>query len=319
MDINQQTDSQLHVVLGASGPSGQAVVRALQERHLKIRAVERSKNVPGIDTFRADLLDAEQAKQATQGATHVYVCIGLPYDANIWRRDWPMIMKNIIDACAQNGATIIFLDNVYMYGPAPLAAPFDESHPQHPPSVKGGIRKQIAEMLLNAISEGKVKGVIGRSADFYGPGATTSLLYVPILKRMLEKKGPIWLGSSRATHTYAYTPDIGRALVALALDESTYGHVWHLPVGEPIMVGAFVNLLNAQLGTEYSVRYIPRFVQNLISLGSPLIREAAEMAYQFRDDYIMDDQKFMQHFPDFTKTPYETGAEAMVVSFRDKQ
>ena len=37
-----------------------------------------------------------------------------------------------VDACLQEQAVLIFLDNIYMYGPAPLSIPFDEEHPQDP-------------------------------------------------------------------------------------------------------------------------------------------------------------------------------------------
>ena len=38
-------------------------------------------------------------------------------------------------------------------------------------------------------------------------------------------------GRAGARHTYAHVDDNARALVALALDESTHGRAWHLPVG----------------------------------------------------------------------------------------
>ena len=70
---------QLHVVMGGAGAIGRAVINALQERQLAAVAVERSKTVPGVTTIRADLLDAPQTLRATAFATHVYLCVGIPY------------------------------------------------------------------------------------------------------------------------------------------------------------------------------------------------------------------------------------------------
>src|SRR4051794_36458007 len=121
----------MHIVLGASGAIGQGVIKTLRTKHLPIRAVERSKNIEGIETVFADLCDEKQALESIAGASHVYLCVGLPYRTKVWKRDWPKIMQSVINACAKNDAKLIFFDNVYMYGPAPLSVPFDENHPQN--------------------------------------------------------------------------------------------------------------------------------------------------------------------------------------------
>ena len=90
-------------------------------------------------------------------------------------------MQNVINACIETNATLIFFDNVYMYGPSPLTIPFDENHPQKPSTKKGLARKQTADLLLKAIDENKLKAVIARSADFYGPFAVNSSFYISFL------------------------------------------------------------------------------------------------------------------------------------------
>lgn len=111
---------QLHTVLGASGAIGRAVIRELQIKQLPTRSVGRSAKIKGIENIQADLFSNTEAKQAIQGSTHVYLCIGLPYRSDVWLKDWPLLMQNVIDACAANNANLIFFDNVYMYGPPPL-------------------------------------------------------------------------------------------------------------------------------------------------------------------------------------------------------
>ncbi len=308
----------LHTILGASGATGQAVTAELQKMNFPIRVVERTKDVPGFTTVKADLLDARQAMDAVAGSSHVYLCVGLPYRADVWQRDWPRLMQNVIEACAASQARLIFLDNVYMYGPAPLRTPFDENHPQKPPTAKGVARKTTADLLLAAFDSGKVRGVIGRSADFYGPLAVYSPFYISILQRMLEGKAPQSISKPAIPHTYAYSGDNGRALVALALDESTYGQVWHLPVGKPVTVEEITALLNAELGTAFKTAFLPGFMVGLLSLFIPPLKEAAAMLYQFNAPYIMSFEKFRQKFPDFQVTSYEEGVREMVASFRGR-
>jgi len=306
----------LHTVLGASGAVGRAVIGELQQRKLPLRAVERHGGLEGVDTILADLLNKDQARRAVAGSSHVYLCVGLPYRAAVWQRDWPQLMDNVLQACRETGARLIFLDNVYMYGPTPLQVPFEETHPQEPPTAKGRARKETADLLLQASARGEVQALIGRSADFYGPGAVNSPFYISMLQRMLAGKAPQSIYPPDVPHTYAFTPDIGRALVTLALEEDCYGQVWHLPAGEPIPVSQISALLNKALGTSYKTTYLSGFMVRLLGLFIPGLKEVAAMLYQFREPYVMSFEKFRGRFPDFRLTGYEEGVGSMVDSFR---
>ena len=70
---------------------------------------------------------------------------------------------------------------------------------------------------------------IGRSADFYGPGATTSSFNMMVLDRVAAEQDPTWLIDKDQPHSMTYTPDIGLALATLGTDPRARGQVWHLP------------------------------------------------------------------------------------------
>jgi len=308
---------ELHVVLGGSGAIGQAVIKALQTKKLQVRSVERSKKVEGVDTVMADLLDTDQAINAIKGASHVYLCVGLPYRSDVWESDWPKLIKSVINACSKNNAKLIFFDNIYMYGPAPLSDPFDENSPQHPTTNKGNARKQTADLLLEAHKSGKVIALIGRSADFYGPNAVNSPFYISFIERMNKGKNPQVLAKKGMPHTYAYSLDNGRALVELALDDSAYGQVWHLPVGKPITIDDALTMMNKIMGTHFKASYMPRSMLGLLSIMVPPVKEVKEMLYQFDNPYVMSDKKFRNKYPNFHTTSYEDGFKVMIDSFKN--
>lgn len=308
--------SSLHVVLGASGSIGQAVIHELGILGLPVRAVGRRVNIPGVENHQADLLDAEQARAATDGASHVYLCVGLPYRSEVWERDWEIIMGHTIAACQLAGARLIFLDNIYMYGPAPLQNPITEAHPQAPMTRKGRARKRTADLLLRAFESGKLQGLIGRAADIYGPLAVNSPLYISVLDRMLQGKSPQLISPPDVPHRFACTTDLGRALVALALDETTYGEVWHLPVGPLSSMGEMITTLNTILGTDLKPSVLPGLLRKILGLFISPLREASEMRYQFEQPYHFSAAKFHAHFPAFQITPYAEGLAAMVRSFQ---
>ncbi len=213
-------------------------------------------------------------------------------------------------------AVLIFYDNIYMYGPPPLAIPFDENNSQIPTTQKGVIRKRVADMIMDAIGTNGLKAVIGRGADYYGPYVIHSLLYFSFLERMLLGKPPLCIVKPGVKHTYANTTDCGKALVALALDESTYGQVWHLPVNEPVTIEDVVAMFNSELGTKFAASFIPKPVQKILSLVNPPLREASEMLSQSDTEYVMSFDKFKRHFREFAVTPYSRGFREMIQSFQ---
>lgn len=104
----EDMDNCNHLVLGGSGAIGSAVIRELQNRHLQVKAVERSKNLSGIETLKADLLDSAQAKEVITGSDYVYICVGLMYNSEFWQENWPKLMNNVVNACSEAKAKLIF-------------------------------------------------------------------------------------------------------------------------------------------------------------------------------------------------------------------
>jgi nucleoside-diphosphate-sugar epimerase len=292
------------------------VVNQLHQRNLPYRAIARKQYDPNIQLTPANLLNEKECLSAIRGSSHVFFCVGLPYNYRIWRNQWPKLMKNVVAACEDQDAALIFLDNIYMYGPPPLKVPFDESHPQDCTSQKGAIRKEIADYMNRAIRDERIRGVIGRAADFYGPYAVNSMIYLSLIKPMLVGKKGNTLSPLDVPHTYAYTEDLGKALVELGLNEDTYGQVWHLPVNRAITFKELTGQINELLQSNLPVSMMPKGLQKLISLFVPPLREAMEMNYQFESVYDMSWDKFRKRFPDFKVTDYVEGLKATMASFK---
>lgn len=312
------TDS-LHLIVG-DGAVGHAVAQELARRGLPHALASRSAPTaaPTATPHRCvDALDRQALLRASADASHVYITLGLPYDARVWQRDWPLVIENFIAAAREHGFTLVFFDNVYPYGPAPLRLPMDEDHPQQPGTRKGKVRKALDDRLLRAAREEGLRLVIARSADFYGPGVRNSMLYQAAIQRQLKGKAAQWLGHPDQPHSYTYTLDAARGLVRLALDEGALGQVWHLPTAEPAPSSRQLLEISARLlGAPTQVQAMPGWLLAGLKWFMPLLREVDEMLYQARDPYVFSSARFMQRYPDFQATPYEEGMKAMVDSLR---
>lgn len=308
-----------HVIVG-DGVIGQGVADELARLGHQLTLASRSGCASASARhphLRLDALDAHALREAARGATHLYLTLGLRYDARVWQRDWPRVMRNAIEAALAADAVLVFFDNVYAYGPLPLRVPMREDHPMQPPSRKGQVRAQLPALLAQAQQAQGLKWVIGRSADFYGPHVRQSPLFVAAIERQLRGKAAQWMGKPDARHSFTYVPDAARALVRLALDEGAWQRAWHLPTPVHAPTPRQLLMQSARLlQAPERIQTLPDALLCVLKLFVPALREYGEMLYQNRQDYVFSSQAFMARYPDFVVTPYEVGMARMVESLR---
>ncbi len=305
----------MQTILGAGGVIGRELAKALPQYTDRIRLVNRQpERINATDElFTADLLDADAVNRAVAGSDIVYLTAGLPYKASVWEAQWPPLVANVVAACAEHGAKLVFFDNVYMYDPQAIGH-LTETAPIAPTSRKGKVRAQIAQRILDAHASGEVTALIARSADFYGPGAANSILTETVIKPLAAGGKANYLGSVDYRHSFTYTPDAGRATALLGNTPAAYGEVWHLPTAQPAWTGRqWVEAFARAFGTEPRYREVGPIMLWLLGWFVPIMREIREMYYQNAGDYVFDSSKFTDRF-DFTPTPYEAGVQAIAAA-----
>ena len=140
----------LHVVLGARGGTGGAIVRELVGQGRSVRAVTRG-GAPAVgdgaqppasyQDAAADVTEPEQLRRALAGAAVVYHCAQPAYRR--WAQEFPAMNRAVIEAAAEAGAKLVFADNLYMYGP--VDGPLTEEHAAASTNEKGRVRAALAE------------------------------------------------------------------------------------------------------------------------------------------------------------------------------
>jgi len=297
----------LHTILGANGTIAAELIPVLQSNAQQIRLVSRNpKKIAGAEIFQADVLNRDQVFQAVNGSDFVYLLVGLEYNRKVWKTQWPIIMRNTIDACKAAGARLIFFDNVYMYGR--VSGSMTENTPYNPCSVKGKIRAEIDEMLLREMNSGGLRAMIAKSADFYGPRTPkTSVASIMIFDKMKKGKSAQWFVNPDQPHSFTYTPDAAVALFMLSGNENAYGQTWHLPTAKPALTGnEFISIAAKYMHAKNKVQVLPKWLVTIIGFFIPVMKELGEMLYQNEFPYVFDSSKFEKTFQ-FKPTPYEEG------------
>jgi len=301
----------MQTVLGSGGVIGKELSTHLPRLTSQIRQVSRNpQRVNAADELmKADLLNYSEVEKAVAGSAVVYLVAGLKYDAKLWQQQWPIVMKNAIDACKKHNSKLVFFDNVYAYGQ--VNGIMTEETPFNPTSKKGEVRAKIATHLLDEIKAGNLKGMIIRAADFYGPGATLSLIHSMVTERLKAGKGAQWIGDKKRVHTFTYTPDAGKTVALLGNAEEAYNQTWHALTSAEKMTGEELIRMAYEIMNmpNKGVQGMSKTGVRLLGLFIPVLREFVEMMYQFENDYIFDSSK-AQKFLNENPTSYQVGIRA---------
>src|SRR6185312_7452210 len=198
----------MQTILGATGQIAVELARELHRGYTAdLRLVSRNpRKVNDTDTLvSADLMDSRQTAEAVKGSSIVYFTAGLPPDTELWERQFPVMLRNALDATRAAGAKFVYFDNTYMY-------PQDdrrqtEDTPFAPKGRKGKVRATMASMVLEEMARGDIPVLIARAPEFYGPGRTqsfTNSLVIDPLKAGRKPRVPV---RDDRLRTLIWTPD----------------------------------------------------------------------------------------------------------------
>ena len=302
----------MQTILGASGQIGIELARALHRDYTTdIRIVSRnpSKVNRTDSTMSANLLNAEQTAHAVKGSDIVYLTVGLPMDTERWEQEWPVIMRNVIDACKTHNAKLVFFDNTYMY--PQTAEPQTEDILFEPHGRKGQVRADIAQELICAQTEKDIVALIARAPEFYGPERTQSITQSTLIEPLKRgKKARVFLRDD-TQRTLIYTPDASRALALLGNTPDAFDQTWHLPCDDNrLTYRGMVETIETITQKPYRYSIVKPWQLKLASVFSKTLRDAQELMPRYQVDNVFISDKFKARFPEFSVTSYQEGLKA---------
>ncbi len=296
--------SELHIVFGASGALGSAIVHHLLAEGLPIRAVarnvERATDVlpDGTDIVQCDATDGTSVIAAAHEASVIYNCM---YVGDQMKE----VAGNLLAAARETGAKLVNPSNGLVYGPL-QQVPASEEHPQKPTSRRGALRKEIDSMLMEAHDKGEIQVVIPRLATFYGAHVAGTFM-AGVFDAARAGHKALWFGKLDQPHDLVYLPDAAAACVLLATNEEAYGQAWHVPGANPMTGGEFITKVYQAFGKPVKMTSRGRTFFQLAGVVAPRIRDMVEVLYQFEQPFVLDGSKFADAYPDFEYTSHEIG------------
>jgi nucleoside-diphosphate-sugar epimerase len=299
------------------GPTGRATTARLLAEGREIIVAQRNRpiDLPRGVTFAAvDALDHDAVVKAARGSGQFVVTIGFPYSGALWRDAWPKAISNFVAACKATGARMVFIDNLYMYGPQ--TTPLIETMALSYRGLKPAARSAATRIWMAASAAGEARVAALRPPDFYGPGVGLSFLGDTSVGKLAQGKPAVFVGSPDVLHDYAYVPDIARAATTL-LDapDSAFGQAWHLPCAPTRTTRDILQIAADTLGVKLRISALPAWMLGSSAMFSPFLRELKEMRFQWDRPYQVDASRFKAAFWSDV-TPFETGVLETALAFR---
>ncbi|QBR13256.1 NAD-dependent epimerase/dehydratase family protein [Sphingobacterium sp. CZ-2] len=301
-------------ILGANGQIAEELVKELKLHYTNdIRLVSRNpKKVHETDElFPANLLDAEATSKAVEGSDIAYLTVGLPMNSQMWIDQFPIMMRNVIDACKKHDTKLVFFDNTYMY--PKTSEPQTEETSFQPNGPKSSVRAEMANMLLEEMKNKQIEAVICRAPEFYGTGKTQSITNGMIFEKIAQHKKLIVPIKDNTRRTLIWTPDASRAMALIGNTPDAYGQTWHLPCDDQRMT--YKEIIDQS--SQILQRKLPYKILSMLffkfgSLFNNQAKELLELLPRYKYDNIFVSDKFKKRFPEFKITSYQEGIKKMI-------
>ncbi len=304
----------VHVVVGASGGTGSALVRELVRRGRRVRAVNRSGRMTapeGVEVAAADATDAAGMREVCRGAGVVYNAVNVPLAQ--WRDRFPAAVDGVLAGAEAAGARMVFADDTWMYGR--VDRPMTEDLPYRPVSDKGVLRAWLTERVLAAHAAGRVRTVVGRAPELYGP-AVESVLGRTVFGPAVGRGPALWVGELDQPLGPMFIDDFASGLADLGESDAALGRAWHLPTPPPTTARAFLAEVSRSAGRPLPVLRPGAAAVRVLGLVRPVAREVAEVLYQFRQPHVVDATAYRTAIGPGRVTSYADGIAATLHWYR---
>lgn len=310
----------LHLVLGATGGLGSAIVRRLEGEELRVLvrdplAFARTYPESGAEVVKGDLSRQEDIDRAIDGAGVVFHA-ACPTSYFNWG-DLIGHTRRLVKSAEEEveRVDIVFPSNVWVYGRPDYPDNVKEDQPHAPVATKGTIQQNVERCIREANARGECRTTIARFPDLYGPRVVTRMAD-RVFKRAAQGSPVSWPGRLDAPRQLVYVDDAAEAMVRLSQSDRPWGEAWHVAGPGRVTPKELIETAFEEAGREPRIGesgQLGHWLDGVVSTEAKLERE---LFYLFDAPVLLDATKFSRAFKWTPSTPYREGAKRTVEWWR---
>jgi len=306
--------NRIALVLGANGGVGGETAAALVRHGWTVRALVRDLTKAtrsDLAYVQGDVMDRAAVVAAAQGASIIVHAVNPPGYRGWKQLVLPMI-DNSIAAARDSGARILLPGTIYNYDPAANAL-IDETTPQRAFTRKGKIRVEM-EARLEAAATSRVRSLILRAGDYFGPRSTLNSWFASGLVTPGKPVTSIlYPGDKGVGHAWAYLPDVGETFARLADREAELPAFarFHFDGQWDADGTAMIRAIARAAGHKRAnVRRLPWGLLPLAAPFNETLRELLEMKPFWQDPVRLDNRRLVTFLGEEPRTPLDVAVTA---------
>lgn len=256
------------LVTGATGTIGPVLIRSLQDRGYRVRALVRNPPPPaglpdGTYVLRGDILDSQALEVATDGAEivfHLAAKLHVNNPSLRLRNEYERVnvegTQHVVNAARAAGVRrLVFFSTISVYGPTG-AQPVDEMAMPRPDTVYAETKLRAEQLALSAkhANSGRPLAVVLRMAAVYGPRVRGNYQR---LARALAQGRFIPVGNGSNLRTLVYVEDAVRAAILASQHPLAAGRIYNVSDGAVRSLREIISAICEALGRRPPGIYLP--------------------------------------------------------------
>ncbi len=285
-----------HLVTGAAGFLGRYLVRALQARGERVRALDLRRPDDAKDDVEwivADVRDADAMRRACEGMEVVHHLAALIPQRRADRTTMQAVnvegTRHVLEGARAAGARrVVFLSSAEVYG-VPKVVPCPEDAPFAPLGEYARNKIAAEALCMEAVAQGLEVSIL-RPPTIVGPGLDEPFL-VSLLQSIHDGQPVMLIGKGQNRFQFVHADDVVDACLRAAEHPAAVGRAFNIGAADVPPIRELVELVVARVGSASTVRLIPEWLARL-AVGllrpfgkAPLEPEHLEIAVA---DYVFD-------------------------------
>lgn len=252
------------LVTGATGYTGQLLVKKLLAKGMDVRAIARkTSNISpfeGLDVtwFFGDVFDKKTVQQAMEGVSYVFHLAAAFRDAKSSEQDYRNVhlvsTQHIVNEALKNPVfkRLVHVSTMGVHGHI-ANPPGDENSPFSPGDGYQSTKVEAEEWLGEYAAEKKFPYTIIRPCAIYGPGERRLL---KLYKMAAGSFFPI-LGKGKCWYHMVHVEDLTNAMMLAAVEEKALGEAFLIGSTEAIRLEDMVAIIAKEYNTTPKIVRIP--------------------------------------------------------------